>query len=200
MKVLETKHQFFSMESTLIKLLVGLLVIVVLLLGYLYSIGFIGTEIGCIPSKGFTCQNSTLSGNLFNATIGQEIGKNWTNAYFLWVPKGQSLPFSSFNVLFCPPLGSNTIDGGVSCADTSDDIVFLGDSITAAGNWTSLFGISYIINAGIPGDRVYNIIDKSNVSRVNSVTSSKPQKIFLMLGINDLGDMDASGEGVPLYT
>jgi lysophospholipase L1-like esterase len=66
-------------------------------------------------------------------------------------------------------------------ADTSNAIVFLGDSITAREDWNVLFGVSNIINAGISG----NVTDDVIV-RLDPVISVKPKKIFLMIGINDL--------------
>ena len=65
--------------------------------------------------------------------------------------------------------------------DAQSQIVFLGDSITARENWNMLFGVSYIANAGFPGDTTDNIL-----TRLNSAISAKPKKLFLMIGINDL--------------
>ena len=60
-------------------------------------------------------------------------------------------------------------------------IVFLGDSITALENWNALFGISCIVNAGISGNTTDDVL-----TRLDSVIISKPRKLFLMIGINDL--------------
>ena len=65
--------------------------------------------------------------------------------------------------------------------DAQSQVVFLGDSITARENWNVLFGVSYIANAGFPGDTTDRIL-----ARLNSIVSAKPKKIFLMIGINDL--------------
>jgi lysophospholipase L1-like esterase len=65
--------------------------------------------------------------------------------------------------------------------NVSNEVVFLGDSITAIPDWNSLFGVSYIINAGVGGSKTDDVI-----SRVSSVISSKPRKLFLMIGVNDL--------------
>lgn len=61
------------------------------------------------------------------------------------------------------------------------NIVFLGDSITALEDWNSLFGVTYVTNAGIPGNTTDDVL-----SRLNSAVKSKPQKLFLMIGVNDL--------------
>ena len=68
-------------------------------------------------------------------------------------------------------------------ANAKSEVVFLGDSITARENWNVLFGVSNIFNAGFPGDTTDNIL-----ARLDAVVSAKPQKIFLMAGVNDLLD------------
>ncbi len=69
-----------------------------------------------------------------------------------------------------------------------DKIVFIGDSITAYENWNTLFGVTYIRNAGIPENTTDDVL-----SRLSSIISSKPEKIFLFIGINDLfGGKDTS--------
>jgi lysophospholipase L1-like esterase len=65
--------------------------------------------------------------------------------------------------------------------DTSE-IIFLGNSITDNCDWYELFGKSNIKNRGIGGDIINGVID-----RLDEVVESKPQKIFLMIGTNDLG-------------
>lgn len=61
------------------------------------------------------------------------------------------------------------------------DIIFLGDSITDEGEWSELFNNKKIKNRGISGDTTEGI---SN--RIDQILAAKPQKIFLMIGINDL--------------
>lgn len=63
----------------------------------------------------------------------------------------------------------------------SGSVVFLGDSITAIGNWNKIFGVSYIANAGVSGNTTDNVI-----ARLSSAIKYQPQKLFLMIGINDL--------------
>lgn len=65
--------------------------------------------------------------------------------------------------------------------DSPEEIVFLGDSITEGGAWAELFGNPRMINRGISGDVTSGVI-----FRLNEVTRSHPDKIFLMIGINDL--------------
>lgn len=64
-------------------------------------------------------------------------------------------------------------------------IVFLGDSITAQGEWTELLANyniqNNIQNRGISGDTVTRIL-----RRLDTLLESKPRQVFLMVGINDL--------------
>lgn len=62
------------------------------------------------------------------------------------------------------------------------EIVFLGNSITEAGEWQELFASKRnVINRGISGDVSFGVI-----ARLNEVLSAQPDQIFLLIGINDL--------------
>ena len=61
------------------------------------------------------------------------------------------------------------------------EIVFLGDSITDGCDWSEMFHNPLIKNRGISGDVTQGVLD-----RLGEVVESKPAKIFLMIGINDL--------------
>ncbi|MEY7998781.1 GDSL-type esterase/lipase family protein [Clostridium sp. Mt-5] len=63
----------------------------------------------------------------------------------------------------------------------SGDIVFLGDSITNRSEWEELFNNPNIKNRGIDGDTTNGILN-----RLNTITRGHPEKIFLMIGINDV--------------
>jgi len=65
--------------------------------------------------------------------------------------------------------------------DSEDEIIFLGNSITEGGDWKALFPNKNVINRGISGDVTDGIL-----FRLNEVTTSKPAKIFLLIGTNDL--------------
>jgi len=71
--------------------------------------------------------------------------------------------------------------------NTENEIIFLGDSITDGCNWAELLQKPCIKNRGISGDVTDGVL-----GRLGEITESKPQKIFLMIGINDL----ASGRSV----
>lgn len=64
---------------------------------------------------------------------------------------------------------------------SSEDIVFLGNSITDGAEWHELFDNKHVKNRGISGDICMGVYD-----RLDAITKGKPSKIFLMIGINDL--------------
>jgi lysophospholipase L1-like esterase len=61
-------------------------------------------------------------------------------------------------------------------------IIFLGDSITAGGQWGRLFRLAGrdMKNFGVGGDTTRGVLN-----RIDSVISENPSKIFLMIGFND---------------
>lgn len=61
------------------------------------------------------------------------------------------------------------------------DIVFLGDSITAAGLWNEFFEGRAIANRGVGSDRSSDILD-----RLDGIAALAPARVFLMMGINDI--------------
>ncbi|MBW4470681.1 MAG: hypothetical protein KME45_09780 [Stenomitos rutilans HA7619-LM2] len=69
----------------------------------------------------------------------------------------------------------------------SSDIVFLGDSITDEGEWAELLKNPAIKNRGISSDTTIGVLD-----RLPDIINSQPQKIFLMIGVNDLSNLGRS--------
>ncbi|WP_407425258.1 GDSL-type esterase/lipase family protein [Arcticibacter sp.] len=65
--------------------------------------------------------------------------------------------------------------------DRKNEIVFLGNSLTEGGKWQEMIKNKNVVNRGISGDVTYGII-----ARLDEVVSSKPAKIFLLCGINDM--------------
>lgn len=61
------------------------------------------------------------------------------------------------------------------------DIAFIGDSLTERGEWSEFFPGNTIINRGISGDST-----KGLLNRIDQMKSAEPQKIFVMIGINDI--------------
>lgn len=65
--------------------------------------------------------------------------------------------------------------------DAPGDILFVGNSITDGGEWEELFPGVLARNRGISGD-----ISAGVLHRLEEVAKGKPQKVFLLIGINDL--------------
>ncbi len=65
--------------------------------------------------------------------------------------------------------------------DTDRKYLFLGDSLTEFGNWEKLLGKPGFINQGISGD-----VTRGVLNRLDRVIKANPQKIFLLIGVNDL--------------
>jgi lysophospholipase L1-like esterase len=61
------------------------------------------------------------------------------------------------------------------------DVVFLGDSITAGGNWNDMFPNVRLANRGIGGETIQEI-----ELRIDEILALDPKAIFLMAGINDV--------------
>jgi len=62
------------------------------------------------------------------------------------------------------------------------DIVFLGNSITERGEWQELIPGKTVANRGIGGDITFGVL-----ARIDNVVALKPGKLFLLIGINDIG-------------
>ncbi|MCB9050551.1 MAG: family 20 glycosylhydrolase [Lewinellaceae bacterium] len=65
--------------------------------------------------------------------------------------------------------------------NSKGEIIFLGDSITDGCEWSEMFGNQVIKNRGISGDVTQGVL-----GRLEEVVESKPEKVFLMIGVNDL--------------
>jgi lysophospholipase L1-like esterase len=66
-----------------------------------------------------------------------------------------------------------------SLPNTAGEVVFVGDSIMAAGPWAEYF--SDIRNRGIGGDTTDGLLQ-----RLDEVLESRPKQVFLNIGTNDL--------------
>jgi lysophospholipase L1-like esterase len=65
--------------------------------------------------------------------------------------------------------------------DIENEIIFLGDSLTDLGRWSEMFQNINIKNRGIRADRTDGVLE-----RLQEVVLSLPDKIFIMIGVNDL--------------
>ena len=68
-----------------------------------------------------------------------------------------------------------------SYPDAPGDIIFLGNSITAGVDWMELLGRTDVRNRGISGDISFGVLE-----RLDEVTSGKPSRVFILIGINDI--------------
>jgi hypothetical protein len=66
-------------------------------------------------------------------------------------------------------------------SESRSRIVMLGDSITNGCEWSELLSRNDVVNRGISGDTTDGIL-----TRIDQIISLRPQKVFLMIGINDL--------------
>jgi lysophospholipase L1-like esterase len=65
--------------------------------------------------------------------------------------------------------------------NTKGEIIFLGNSITDIGEWAEIWQNKKVRNRGISGDNTFGVL-----ARLDEVTSAKPAKVFIMIGINDI--------------
>ena len=61
-------------------------------------------------------------------------------------------------------------------------IIFLGNSITQLGDWKKLLNDTTVVNRGIAGDVTFGVL-----KRLDEVIKRAPSKLFLLIGINDIG-------------
>jgi lysophospholipase L1-like esterase len=64
---------------------------------------------------------------------------------------------------------------------SKEDIVFLGNSITAGTDWAKLLDLPQAKNRGISGDITFGVLE-----RLQDVIDGKPAKVFILIGINDI--------------
>lgn len=64
---------------------------------------------------------------------------------------------------------------------TSNDIVFLGDSLTESFDLHKYFGKNNFRNRGMSGNMTGHVL-----YRLEEILNAKPAKLFLMIGINDI--------------
>ena len=66
-------------------------------------------------------------------------------------------------------------------AQTHADIVFVGDSITQAGEWAEFFPDLRVLNRGLNGDETADVL-----ARIDDVIATNPHHAFISLGLNDM--------------
>lgn len=74
------------------------------------------------------------------------------------------------------------------------DVVFVGDSITYRCQWNEIFPQLSVKNRGIPSDTTEGLR-----ARTDSIIQIQPQKVFIMIGINDLAQNVEKKEMIDNY-
>lgn len=85
------------------------------------------------------------------------------------------------NRLFAEPAMERSITQFEALGVSSDDTVFLGDSITYGGLWDEIFPETNTSNRGINGDTSGGVL-----ARLDQIINGGPNQLFLMIGTNDL--------------
>jgi lysophospholipase L1-like esterase len=83
---------------------------------------------------------------------------------------------------FIPEYGKLRRDKHKADPTTTGRVMFLGNSITEMGDWKKWTGDSTVLNRGISGDVTFGILD-----RMEEILRHQPSKVFLLIGINDIG-------------
>jgi lysophospholipase L1-like esterase len=65
---------------------------------------------------------------------------------------------------------------------TDNTVLFLGDSITAGGDWSAWFPDVNALNFGIGGDTTDDVL-----ARLDTVIAADPDEIIMLIGTNDFG-------------
>ena len=65
---------------------------------------------------------------------------------------------------------------------SSEQIVFIGNSITNMHEWWEAFGNHNVVNRGVSG-----AVTDEALANIEAIAAGKPKKVFIMLGTNDLG-------------
>lgn len=88
---------------------------------------------------------------------------------------------TGYNVNFRPKNYPANIETFKNEPISKKDYVFLGNSITAGGNWSALLNLPNAKNRGISGDITFGVLD-----RLDEIIEGKPAKLFILIGINDV--------------
>ncbi|WP_368218386.1 GDSL-type esterase/lipase family protein [Anaerostipes hadrus] len=87
-------------------------------------------------------------------------------------------------IKFESPIKTDSYNSWENCLkqlNVKSDIVFIGDSLTANGNFQKAFPNTSVCNLGCYGDRIVNVR-----SRISTVSSLHPSKVFIACGVNSL--------------
>lgn len=74
---------------------------------------------------------------------------------------------------------------------TKGGVVFVGDSLTNEGRWAEAWPELTVRNLGVPGDTTWGLL-----ARQGQVIDARPDRIFVMIGTNDLVAWGKSPESI----
>lgn len=80
------------------------------------------------------------------------------------------------------PFRNHRYDAFKTLPVTSENIVFIGNSITNMHEWWEAFDDHSIVNRGVSG-----AVTDEALANIEAIAAGKPKKVFMMLGTNDLG-------------
>jgi len=100
---------------------------------------------------------------------------------FLFVTLQSQAQQPKWDSTFRPGSYALKVDQFRSYPNSQKDIIFLGNSITAGADWNELLSLPQARNRGISGDITYGVLE-----RLDEVTTGKPAKVFVLIGINDM--------------
>ncbi len=87
----------------------------------------------------------------------------------------------SWDSTYRPDIHKPQVELFKSMPHSRKDIIFLGNSLTFWADWSELLGSSRYKNRGIPGDITFGVLE-----RLDDVIKGRPNKVFILIGINDL--------------
>ena len=89
---------------------------------------------------------------------------------------------TSLTALADQPFRNHRYDALNALPVDSESIVFVGNSITNMHEWWEAFGNPHVLNRGVSG-----AVSDEMLENLSHILEGKPQKVFLMIGTNDLG-------------
>lgn len=107
--------------------------------------------------------------------------KRFTYIFIFLLVSGTSFGQKAWDSTFRPKTYWDKVAGFKAEKSVRNEIIFLGNSITAHGDWKKLTGKENVSNRGISGDITFGVLE-----RLDEVIARKPKKIFLLIGINDI--------------
>lgn len=100
---------------------------------------------------------------------------------FICINAGAQTTEVKWDSTFRPPSYDLRLNQFRSFPNSTSDIIFLGNSITAGVEWSELLQNKNAKNRGISGDITFGVLQ-----RLDEITEGKPAKVFILIGINDV--------------